>query len=83
MRSKQTTKKIIFFSVSLLVLFVINLILVLLFKYYQPECEPCLDGVYCPPCLSQEQFFIIYYGGTVNILLLIIIYLIAIIMRRK
>ena len=24
-------------------------------------CEPCLDNIDCPPCLSKEQYFIIYF----------------------
>lgn len=47
-------------------LFLIDLILFLLFRYYQPMCEPCLDNIDCPPCLSKEQYFIIYFGIAIN-----------------
>ena len=38
----------------------------LLFRYYQPMCEPCLYNIDCPPCLSKEQYFIIYFGIAIN-----------------
>ena len=47
-------------------LFLIDLILFLLFRYYQPMCEPCLYNIDCPPCLSKEQYFIIYFGIAIN-----------------
>jgi hypothetical protein len=30
-----------------------------LFWYWQPQCEPCLAGTDCPPCISQEQHFVV------------------------
>jgi hypothetical protein len=30
----------------------------LLFLFCQPQCEPCLPDVYCPPCRSEEQYWI-------------------------
>ena len=48
-------------------LIVIDLVLFLLFRHYQPLCEPCLDND-CPPCVSKEQYIIIYIGIVLNIL---------------
>lgn len=45
----------------------IDLVLFLLFRYYQPKCEPCLDGDW-EPCLSEQQYAIIYIGIAVNLL---------------
>ena len=41
---------------------IVNFLLIFLYYYYQPLCEPCLDQHNCPPCLSTEQYFIIYLG---------------------
>ena len=60
------------FKSCLFKLFLLDLILLLLFKYHQPKCEPCLDDINCPPCLSEEQYFIIYFGIVVNIAICII-----------
>lgn len=49
-------------------LLVIDLLLLLFYRYYQPLCEPCLDKNDCPPCLSKEQYFIIYLGIALNII---------------
>lgn len=53
---------------GLFLLIVIDLILLLLYWYYQPLCEPCLDKQDCPPCLSKEQYFIIYFGLGLNLI---------------
>lgn len=47
----------------------INILLFLLFKNFQPLCEPCLDNVDCPPCISTEQYFIIYFGIAINVII--------------
>jgi len=69
MKLTQTipTKKII--KSCLLKLFLIDLLLLILFRYYQPLCEPCLDALDCPPCLSKQQYFIIYFGLGANLIL--------------
>lgn len=72
MKSTQTTRIIKFFSSYLFKLLLIDLFLFLLFRYYQPLCEPCLYNVYCPPCISKEQYFIIYFGITINVMIGII-----------
>jgi len=46
-----------------------DLLLLILFIYYQPLCEPCINKITCPPCLSKEQYFVIYLGLTVNLIL--------------
>jgi hypothetical protein len=52
----------------LLGLLAADLLLLLLYWYYQPLCEPCLDKHDCPPCISEEQYFIIYLGAAINLL---------------
>jgi hypothetical protein len=51
----------------LFLLLAIDLILLFLYWYYQPLCEPCLDKKNCPPCISKEQYFIIYFGVAINV----------------
>jgi hypothetical protein len=46
----------------------LNLVLILLYCYYQPLCEPCLDNVNCPMCISNEQYVLIYLAVILNIL---------------
>jgi len=48
-------------------LLLLDLLLVILFRYYQPLCEPCLNGADCPPCLSNIQYCIIFIGTIVNV----------------
>lgn len=50
---------------------IFNIILLMMFRYYQPMCEPCIDNNDCPLCLSDEQYFIAYLGGSVNIIFVI------------
>lgn len=49
-----------------------------LFWCWQPQCEPCLADMDCPPCISQEQYFIA--GSTT---LLIVIALLQIIVLKR
>jgi hypothetical protein len=49
---------------------ILNTIFLLLFLYFQPLCEPCIDKSDCPPCLSRQQYFIIYFGIAVNLFFL-------------
>lgn len=53
---------------------IIDIILLILFWYYDALCEPCIDKSDCPPCLSKEQYFIIYFGGAVNLIMLLFCY---------
>jgi hypothetical protein len=53
---------------SLFLLLVTDLVLVILYWYYQPLCEPCLDRQDCPPCISREQYFTIYFGVAINLI---------------
>jgi uncharacterized membrane protein len=46
----------------------LDFLLFLVFRHYQPICEPCIDGADCPPCLSEEQYFIIYFGLVTNLI---------------
>jgi uncharacterized membrane protein len=72
MKLTRTNLIIKFLKSCLFKLLLIDLILLILFRYYQPYCEPCLDNTDCPPCLSQEQYFIIYFGIAINALIGII-----------
>lgn len=46
----------------LVALLVLEVLLTCLFFYLQPVCEPCLPGVHCPPCISDEQIYIRWAG---------------------
>ncbi len=48
---------------------IVDLLLLILFKYYQPYCEPCLTDD-CPPCLSEKQYFIIYISAVFNTIMI-------------
>ena len=45
----------------------IDLTLLLLYRHYQPLCEPCLNKQNCPPCISENQYFILYFGIAFNL----------------
>ena len=60
-KRKMNNKKFLF------LLSVLDKILLILYWYYQPLCEPCLDKKDCPPCISKEQYFIIYFGLVINL----------------
>jgi len=32
------------------------------FFYDQPLCEPCLPGMECPPCISEQQIITFWTG---------------------
>lgn len=49
-------------------LIAINLILCALFIYYNPQCEPCINDINCPPCLSKEQYYTLYFGTVANLI---------------
>ena len=48
-----------------------NFLFFVLYKYYQPLCELCLNREDCPPCISKEQYFIIYFGIVLNIAMIL------------
>jgi len=71
-------KKAKTFTINKLIIWaVVDIFLYLLFRYYQPFCEPCLSND-CPPCLSEEQYFIIYLAVGFNV-----IYFLYLIFRMK
>ncbi len=63
---------------KILLLIAINLALGLLYLYYQPLCEPCLENTYCPLCISKEKYMVIITAVILNIL-----FLLAILFRNK
>lgn len=62
----KLTQEINFFK-----LFLVDIVLILLFRYYQPQCEPCLKND-CPPCLAGEQYYLIYFFIAINFIFCII-----------
>jgi uncharacterized membrane protein len=69
MKSTQTTLIKRISNSCFLKLFLLDLILVIFFRYYQPLCEPCIDEADCPPCLSKQQYFIMYSGLAMNLII--------------
>ena len=62
-----------FSSKKLTALLLLEAFCILLFRYYQPQCEPCLPGSDCPPCLSTIQIVIAAIGGVGLILLIVLV----------
>ncbi len=52
-------------------LLLLDLILIIFFRYYQPLCEPCINLEDCPACLSKEQYWIIFFGLIANSIFLL------------
>ena len=48
-------------------LITIEVVLTAYHFYAQPQCEPCLPGWPCPPCISSEQIFALFAGVVVAI----------------
>lgn len=56
----------------------------LLYRSYQPLCEPCLEKAICASCMGKEQYLILYTAGAIEILILMrIIYLLMRHLMRK
>ena len=49
-------------------LITVEVILTAYHFYAQPECEPCLPGWPCPPCISSEQIFALFAGVLIAVL---------------
>ena len=62
-------------------LIAIEIVLAAYHFYAQPECEPCLPGWPCPPCISSEQIFALVAGVLVAVL--VAGYLLYINLRQK
>lgn len=39
-----------------------EIILYIIFILIQPQCEPCIDKLDCPPCISSSQIGLISIG---------------------
>jgi hypothetical protein len=55
----------------LIILMCITLIGYLIFRYFQPYCEPCIPKTYCPPCRSKEQYITQYTTIIIDIFIFI------------
>ncbi len=62
-----------FSSRKLTVLLLLEALCIFLFRYHQPQCEPCMAGTDCPPCLSSIQIVIAVVGGAGLILLVVLV----------
>ena len=62
------------------VAFALVVLCIYAYRYSQPNCEPCIPGMQCPPCISALQIFIAAVGGVLS---LYVIALIAIPRRDK
>lgn len=67
--SRQTNKKIIAITVFLLILN--NIASYFWYKYYQPQCAPCLPGYPCPPCRSTEQYVLLVISPLLDVVLIV------------
>jgi hypothetical protein len=59
----------------------VEAMLIIAYFYYQPQCEPCLPGMPCAPCISEEQVLI--YRTGISIAVILIGYLCYLIIRKK
>lgn len=50
-------------------LIISDFLLIFLYYYFQPLCEPCIDLHNCPLCMSKEQYVIVYLGIALNLML--------------
>lgn len=74
---KLTFKKTIYFIILWIILW-------LVYKFNKRCCEPCPEGVDCPPCISEAQkVAIIIYGISVVYLLICLIYEVVIRNRKS
>jgi hypothetical protein len=59
----------------------IEVILTAYHFYVQPQCEPCLPGWPCRPCISSEQIFALFAG--VGVAIVAAVYLLYINLKQK
>ena len=52
---------------------VIEILLILAYLYFQPQCEPCIDMNDCPLCISNTQIGIIVVGSFILLWLCVLL----------
>ena len=70
-------------SKILIGLITIEVVLTAYHFYAQPQCEPCLPGWPCPPCISSEQIFALFAGVVVAIVAAVCLLYINLKQRKK
>jgi len=55
------------------VAFALMVLCIYAYRYSQPQCEPCLEGVPCPACISSLQIFIAAIGGLLSVYVIVMI----------
>lgn len=78
--SRKNVTAIIFFLICLWS--IVEVLLVFFYYYTQPLCEPCIDDMPCPPCVSIEQIWIRRLF-VVNVIFIPILILTIVIISRK
>ena len=63
---------------KIVLLVLINILVCFVVYLMQPLCEPCIKGIECPPCISNDQILLV-----VILVLFDIIYLMKILNTKK
>lgn len=70
-------------AILFLIWLIAEVLLVFLYYYTQPLCEPCIDDIPCPPCVSSEQIWIRRLFIVNVIFIPVLVSTIAIISRKR
>jgi hypothetical protein len=55
------------------VAFTLVVLCIYAYRFSQPQCEPCLPGMPCPPCISRLQVFIAALGAALSLYVIVLI----------